>query len=210
MSTAKTFPVDKIVPLGGTLEGEISWDSVEEAEPQLTHSIAIELAPFTFDGRHWQTELIFDPIIIKVRSWRELAGSKYRFPNILGCVYADGEEYPQYDIYGSIRLLDDYHRVDATRIEFGEISNHRIPASIEAKIHFRNAAAVYGSPKIALVTELTIGAVAVRGDRASNEYPDLDEALTLARHFLNMDDYEDPMIDTCVKFNPKCLGMATY
>jgi hypothetical protein len=203
MALIKKFPAEKIVPEEGTLTGIISWDSAREIEPSLKHSIEIKLAPFILEDKSWETWVRLNSIEFKVRSWRALSAQSYQFPNIIKYLYADGQKYPQHDINGSIQLLGDYHRVGVSQIDFGEIQDFQITVRIKARIDFRDAAAVYGSPEIVLETTLAVAPVEIRGDMAKKGYPDRMEARILAERFLNLDDYGEPVGEVCIKFPPK-------
>ncbi len=202
-NTRKEFPIKKIIPKSGTLEAIVSGNSFEEIDLDLEYTIRIELLPFTLENESLETEINLWEIPLNVTSWKELSRKQFKFPKFPATTTFDGIEMPiEPHVEGSIYLFNTHNTVRVGEISFKKISGHKIPVGIDMEIEFSGASG-YEPAKFTLQTELTIGPVSIRGDIAKYSEPSFEEACKIAEEFLDLDDYDSPVIERLVKFYPK-------
>lgn len=178
---------------GAELTGTIRWGEAEGPEPLLVHEITVPLAPVTL-GEQTDDEpvLRLHSIRFGVRSWRELAGRDFTFPTVVREIEEEGESTPVYDIYGNLRLGEEYHEVVPSGIEVGRIDGCRVPVTLTGQVRSVAPAPAFGPTDFTCAATLTLGPVAVRGDLASTAVPDADRARDLAARLLRVEDYRPP------------------
>jgi hypothetical protein len=202
-NTRKKFPINKIIPKSGTLEAIISGNSFEQIDLDLEYSIRIELLPFTLENESWDTEINLWEIPLKVKSWKVLSKKKFKFPKYPATATFEGIEMPiEPHVEGSLHLFNTHNTVRVGKINFKKISSHKIPVVIDMEIEFSSASG-YEPAKFNLQTELIIGPVSIRGDIAKYSEPSFEDACKIAEEFLDLDDYNPPVIERLVKFYPK-------
>jgi hypothetical protein len=191
------FAVDQLMPTKGVLSASIQWGEAEGTEPILLHRVTVELAPVKIGGlRTPSPRLRLHSIRFGVRSWKELEGRSYRFPNVVRVIREDGESYPIYDIYGSLKLGEDYHEVVVSSLEFDEPrAACTLPVNVRGTIKATGSPPSFAPTDFHLRCGLTISDVQVLGDGASSKFPELDEARDLAASLLELDDYEPVRIE---------------
>lgn len=191
------FPLDQLTPTNGTLGASIQWGEAEGTEPILLHRVTVELAPVKIgDVRTASPRLRLHSIRFGVRSWKELEGRSYRFPNVVRLIQEDGGSYPIYDIYGSLKLGEHYHEVIVSSLDFdGERSACILPVHMRGTLKATDSPPSFAPTDFQLGCGLTILAVQVLGDGASSKFPELDEAKDLAASLLELDDYEPVRIE---------------
>jgi len=191
----------------GVMDGSIQWGQEEGLDPVLVHAITIPLTPVRLgENTHDEKPLLrLNSIRFGVRSWRELEGKTFSFPNVVRHIEADGESHPVYDIYGSLRLGSDYHQALISNITFGQYEGCRIEASLEGRVQSVAEPPLFTPTDFTCEASLTVGPVAVRGDLGTNFVPTRADAEELAQRLLRLDDYESPHDHKGgVSFKPSC------
>lgn len=187
----------RLEPLGsieGVLDGSIQWGEEEGMDPTLVHAITVPLAPLRLGEQADDDSpvLRLDSIRFAVQSWRQLEGKAFSFPNVVRHIEAEGESHPVYDIYGSLRLGDDYHQVLMTNIAFGQYEGCQVAASLKGSVRSVANPPLFAPTDFSCDVSLTLGPVSVRGDLGSTAVPALAEAEELSRSLLRLEDYEPP------------------
>jgi hypothetical protein len=196
----------------GVLEGSIQWGEEEGLDPVLVHAITVPLAPLRLGENAQDKEpvLRLHSIRFAVRSWRELAGRTFSFPNVVRHVEADGESHPLYDIYGSLRLAADYHQVLMSTVAFDQFEGCRVVARLAGSVRSVADPPAFTPADFSCETSLTVGPISVRGDLGSSSVPTLAEAEKLAQSLLRLEDYEQPRnLNGGVRLRPACPGSGS-
>lgn len=191
----------------GEVEGTIQWGGEEGPDPRLVHAITVPLAPLRLGKRahHKRPVLRLHSIRLDVRSWRELEGRSFSFPNVVMQILAEGESHPVYDIYGSLELGSDYHQVLMSSIAFGRYDGCRIDAKLEGRVQSVAEPPLFAATDFTCAASLTVGPVSVRGDLGSSTVPGRTEAEEVAQKLLHLQDYESPQDDQGgLSFAPSC------
>jgi len=177
----------------GVLDASIQWSAEEGPDPMLVHAITVPLGPVQL-GEQSDDEpvLRLHSIRFDVRSWRELAGRSFSFPNVVQEIEAEGESHPVYDIYGSLRLGNDYHQVTMASIAFGRYDGCRVTATLAGRVQSVTQPPGFDPTDFTGDATLTVGPVTVRGDLASTTVPAAAEAQQLAQQLLRTEDYGSP------------------
>lgn len=192
----------------GELDASIQWGEEEGPDPTLVHAITVPLGPVQL-GEQSDDEpvLRLHSIRFDVRSWRELAGRSFSFPHVVREIEAEGESHPVYDIYGSLRLGDDYHQVIASGIAFGRYDGCRVTATLEGRVESIDHPPGFDPTDFTCDASLTLGPVTVRGDLGSTTLPAAAEAERLAQQLLRTEDYSSPRDRRgVVMLEPSCRG----
>lgn len=178
----------------GVLDGSIQWGEEEGLAPFLVHGITVSLTPLRLGERSYDDtpNLHLNSIRFAVRSWKELEGRTFSFPNVVRTIDADGESHPVYDIYGSLQLGDEYHQVVMTQISFGQYEGHRIVVSLRGSIRSVAHPPAFTPTDFSCEASLTLGSVSVRGDLRTRSVPNLTETEWLVQLLLHIEDYEPP------------------
>ncbi len=178
---------------GGTLDASIQWGEEEGPDPMLVHGITIPLGPVRLGGQADDEPVLrLHSIRFDVRSWRELAGRSFTFPNVVREIEAEGETHPVYDVYGSLRLGNDYHRVVVSDIAFGRYDGARVTATVDGRVESVSPSPEFDPTDFTCEARLSVGPVTVRGDLASTTPPSAAEAPRLAGQLLRLEDYRPP------------------
>lgn len=191
---------------GAELTGTIRWGEAEGPEPLLVHEISVPLGPVTL-GELADDEpmLRLHSIRFGVRSWRELAGRDFTFPTVVREIEEEGESTPVFDIYGSLRLGEEYHEVVPAAVAIGELDGCRVPVTITGRVRSLAPAPAFEPTDFTCAATVALGAVTVRGDLASSEVPDEAEAGELATRLLRVEDYRPPRVRRgLVVLEPDC------
>ena len=178
----------------GVLEASIRIDRELGRKPFLVYAITIPLAPVRLSEKAQDDEplLRLHSIRLEVRSWRALDGRTFSFPNVVTTVEADGESRQVYDIYGSLRLGEEYQQVDMASIGFGRVDGGCVVASLQGTITSTAEPDHFSPVDFRCEATLEILPVSVKGDVASGDVPSPSEAAELAATLLDLDDYESP------------------
>lgn len=178
---------------GATLDASIQWGAEEGPDPMLVHAITVPLGAVHIGERSADEPVLrLHSIRFGVRSWRDLAERSFSFPNVVREIDADGETHPVYDIYGSLRMGDDYHQVTMSGIAFGPFDGGRVTATLDGSVRSVARPPQFDETDFTCVATLTLGPVTVRGDLASTTVPDAAQAQELAQQLLRREDYRSP------------------
>ena len=174
-----------------TLDASIQWGGEEGPDPTLVHAITVPLGPVRLGDESDADEplLRLHTIRFDVRSWRELAGRSFSFPNVVREIEAEGESHPVYDIYGSLRLGDEYHQVTMSGVAFDEFDGGRVTATLAGRVDSVAQPPRFDPTDFTCAATLTVGPVTVRGDLASTTVPTVAQAQELAQQLLRLEDY---------------------
>ncbi len=174
------------------LDASIQWGEEEGPDPTLVHAITVPLGPVRLGDQSDDDEpvLRLHAIRFDVRSWRELAGRSFAFPNVVREIEADGESHPVYDIYGSLRLGEDYHQVTMSGIAFDQFDGCRVTATLAGRVESVTQPPRFDPTDFTCAATLTVGPVTVRGDLASTTVPAAAQAQELAQQLLRLEDYQ--------------------
>ncbi|MGH3768958.1 MAG: hypothetical protein ACRDS0_25020 [Pseudonocardiaceae bacterium] len=188
-----------LVPVAASIGGTILWDDESEDDPFLGHAIRVDFEPLPGREGEAHPQLHVHSIRLPVRSWRQLQGRSFTFPNVVRKIYADGEEVPILDIHGSLRLGSDYHNAQVSEIRFGERTGCRIGVAVTGELVIGKQAPI----PFGLEVPVELSPVRVTGDVATGEFPDLQQAAELAGRLLTTADYREPeVVDGCVEYSP--------
>ncbi len=206
VSSAIPHPFDDLSPGRGTIEGEFSENSIARRGLGLGHTVRVELATGRPGDETGEAVLTLNTFDLPMKSWDDLQGREYGFPERLNQGFADGEPItigPH--LHGSIRLSGTNHPVKATLIAFGKIAEGKIPVRISLLVE---PAAEAASPSattanLDLTADLQIGGIKVRGDIAKLRAPSVDEARAIGARFLDLSQFGDPVGEPFVTFYPK-------
>ena len=196
----------------GVLDGSIQWGEEEGLDPVLVHAITVPLAPLRLGEQAYDEAPVLSLYSIRfaVRSWRQLEGRTFSFPNVVRHIEADGESHPVYDIYGSLRLGPEYHQVLMTSIAFGQYDGCRVVANLRGSVRSVAHPPLFTPADFSCETSLTVGPVSVRGDLGSTAVPALAEAEKLAHGLLRFEDYEPPRNQNGrALLKPSCRGSGS-
>ena len=145
-----------------------------------------------------------------MRSWKELEGRAFPFRHIIRNINKDGESHPIYDIYGSLKLGENYHEVIPSLIELGRCTDCFLDARVEGVIQASNSPPSFARATLDVRCRLAVAAVRVLGDSASSHFPEPAVAAALAGRLLELNDYEQPLIEQgCTVLLPRCLPVVT-
>jgi hypothetical protein len=145
-----------------------------------------------------------------VRSWKELEGKAFPFRHAVRNISKDGESHPVYDIYGSLKLGEDYHEVVPSPIEFGSCTDCFLDARVEGVIQASDSPSSFAGATLDVRCRLAVAVVRVLGDSASSHFPEPAVAATLAGRLLELNDYEQPQTEQgCTVLLARCLPVVT-
>lgn len=199
--------LEDLQPLRGSIEADISENSISQRDLSMEQNIRVEFAPVVFGEKQWPCELRLSSFDMPVRSWKELEQQEYRFSRdpIMG--YSDGApSFPiEPHVSGALSVFKKQLAASATRISFGRIKDGKIPVSLSVDI---KVAPVEGVPPIVgdqlvIETELEIGGVRIRGDVVKLRAPALEDAISIAERFLDLTQYTEPKAEQFVTFYAK-------
>lgn len=191
----------RLAALAATMGGAILWDAESEDGPFLAHAIRVDFRPLPGREGEAHPQLHVHSIRLPVRSWRELPGRSFTFPNVVRTIYADGEAIPILDIHASFRLGARYHTARISQIRFGGLAGCTLAATLTGTLVIGDRQPI----PFALDVPVELGPVLVTGNVASHEFPDLREAAGLADRLLATADYREPeVVDGCVAYRPDC------
>ena len=178
----------------GELEGSIEWGDEADPHPVVVHAIRVPLAPLRLGEHAFDDEPVLQLHSIRfgVKSWRQLAGRTFSFPNVVRHITSDGESRPIYDIYGSLRMGAEYHQVLATGIAFGTYQGCRVEVNLSGSVNSVAHPPLFSPTDFSCDASLALGPILVRGDLGSSTLPDLAEAQEQAQRLLRLEDYEPP------------------
>lgn len=205
-SQGAAVEVDDLVVREGTLEGSIQWGEAEGDDPLLLHAITLLLAPLRVGAKEVRRpKLRLHSLRLPVASWTELEGRSCELGNVAREITADGESYPVYDAYGSLKLGDAYHDVAPRLLRFGPRDGCVLRLKVDGRLSATDAPPSFAAVDFAIAGDVQIGAVQVIGDVGADDYPSPDEAAELAARLLDLDAYEPPVVrDGCTVLHPRC------
>ena len=94
--------------------------------PELRFFVEIDFRPFEWDGEEHAPKLRIDNISVPVKSWKELAGREFEFPDAPkpGSVEA------------AVLMFQEHNPADVTRIVFGSLEEGRLHCRFETEVDF--------------------------------------------------------------------------
>jgi hypothetical protein len=167
------------------IEADLSENTFTHQTLALRVAITLDLEPEAGDiAPHIQ----ISPLILPIKSWRDLEGQSWSFPASPQLGLSDGDPVPIQDYGPAVFSIGETHtNYVCTRLEFGEIADRHI----HAKITISEA---HSQPQTSAASELTanleIGAIRVVGDVTQANKPDIAMALHLAAPLVDLNDFE--------------------
>lgn len=191
----KTFPFDRLVPVGGYLEAVVAHNSLDDMALGVRYSLRLDFEPIIWTNRRCQPMLNLDNMHLGVRSWRELSGTTHSFPEQPATVLKEGQLIPIEDaVYGELRLGDLFFAARLTRIHFGQVNKGHVSTHIRVMAILADPF-VPSNHRLDLQVTLEIRPVRVLGDLAFIDPPNLEEAMSLAVQVLDLEDYAAPIFN---------------
>jgi hypothetical protein len=173
VSADRAFPVELLVPTGGTLAG---FDEDLEAAGD-DFSIEIALEPFELEGEEVETSIRLDAIELDVEHARELEGRTFAFPTNPEEGYVDGSVY----------LGGAHNPVDVHEIRFGRLRGRTIDAAFRVTLDFEYEGVGFATTphELAATLELVEAEETVAGDPTWRVVVPLTAAVDAAEHELS-------------------------
>ena len=117
--------LEDLSPLRGSIEADISENSISRRALGMEQNIRVEFAPVVIADGQSQCELQLSSFDMPMRSWRDLEQREYEFPKEPLMGYEDG--VPSFPIEphasGALTLFEKQLPASATKINFGQIKD---------------------------------------------------------------------------------------
>ncbi|MCX2680070.1 hypothetical protein OOZ15_08985 [Galbibacter sp. EGI 63066] len=186
MTENKFFDKKLIVPKGGQIGAMVFENPHVNIPRTILYNMEIELEDFVIEEGIVQTMIVLDYIKLQIKSIRELQNKTYDFPVNSTDGYIDG----------SIYLFHVYNPLDVTRIEFGEISNNQIQATIHYSIDFEFEGTKYAkTDNRQLSTKLRFNELFIFPDILKADTENIEKSKKLISKYYNVEDLSEPAIN---------------
>jgi len=179
------FPLENPRVLTGRIEASLSENSFTDQPLALRFTITLELeAPAGQDAPRIQIA----PLLLPIRSWRDLVGTSWTFPERPAMGLSDGQPVPIEAHAPATYSVGDMHTdIVCTRLDFGALEAHHIDATITlVETSSPTKTVAVGD----LAAKLEIGTIRILGDVIHVERPGVDAALQLAAPLIDLKDFE--------------------
>jgi|GEM_PF-4528846 len=192
----------KLHVLTGELSGKILSNSSIRQSLALQYNMDIEVHLEVDTGEWLPSHISLKELDFEIKSWRELVNKIYNYSLNPKTEIQEGTPVPNEPVAtGALIAQGQHYPLKATQICFEQFDNtHKLATSLTCTVDFTP----YGYSPVTLTfnVPLVVDGVVIQGDINQMTYPDTATAETMARKFLQLDDYQSYIVDDVVIYVP--------